>query len=399
MKITHIFLAMFLFIFIITSCAKPSCSKFYSMIKKCADKEFKQSEDEFVKECEKDKDSEESKKMLECSLKSECGDFEKCVKEVSEDMRIKDDLEALKKAMADKNYQDLAFNCSINKENFDNDKYKEIKEFCSNNTKTALEAMTKQMTDMIDKGEFPENTYTVCAAYKDLAKSVSPEEEKKAETLCDNLDEAKQAKQTLDNFNKDIAEKKIKEATFTCNYEKEKFGKAAYGKLKEACAGFFKTALADMTKELTDIRDKGETPEDIYTKCFDFSDIAKGISEEENKKAEVLCKEVKVNKDIAKTLEEVKQNMTAQEKSVPYGCEAYVKDLEEIGTEWAKKKSEEFVKACYVELGKAILKPALENMTYCGYAEKKIFEAVKKYNLKDAELDPLIEKATPFCSQ
>jgi hypothetical protein len=71
---------------------------------------------------------------------------------------------------------------------------------------------------------------------------------------------------------------------------------------------------------------------------------------------------------------------------------------EKLTSDWAKNKLQEVAKGCYVDLGKKILPAQVDKMVICEYQVEQVYKAVKKYNLKDAELDGWITKADAKCA-
>lgn len=166
--------------------------------------------------------------------------------------------------------------------------------------------------------------------------------------------------------------------------------------ITKLCGELFTRALDTATKDLEGIRDKGENPE---SKCFDVILIAEKVSPAAKTKLKALCDEVDAARSAKTAITEARKNIDARTMEVPYQCGIAVEDLERVGNDWARAKLQDVTKACYVELGAAILPAVVPGMQLnCDYQVDQIYKVVKKYNLKDPAVDPWIEKATPKCS-
>lgn len=208
----------------------------------------------------------------------------------------------------------------------------------------------------------------------------------------DALNDAKYAKKVKKEIEAALATgEKLEEALSTC-----KFSDIKDDGVKKLCGDLFTKALDTATTDLQGIRDKGGDPEG---KCFDLTLTAEKVSPEAKTKAEALCKEVDASRRATEAIAEAKKNLDAKTNEVPFQCGMAVEDLEKIGNDWSKTKLAEVTRACYVDLGNNILPAVVPTMQYiCDYQVEQVFKNVKKYNLKDAALDPWIEKAAAKCA-
>jgi hypothetical protein len=231
------------------------------------------------------------------------------------------------------------------------------------------------------------------------------QEEEKAELDCAQKSSCEEFKKCMDSLSDARYARKIKkeieaalksgekmdDALSTC-----KFSDVKDEEVKKLCGELFTKALDTATKDLEAIRDKGADPEG---KCFDLTLTAEKVSPEAKTKAEALCKEVDAARRATEAIAEAKKNLDAKNNEVPFQCGMAVEDLEKIGNDWSKGKLTEVTKACYVDLGNNILPAVVPGMQYiCDYQVEQVYKAVKKYGLKDAALDPWIEKASGKCA-
>lgn len=235
------------------------------------------------------------------------------------------------------------------------------------------------------------------------AKDRDPEEEK-AELECAQKSECSDYKKCrLElNYKKQAARIKAEvEAALTSGEKMEdalsscKYSDIKDDEVSKLCGDLFKKSIDATTRELEGIRDSGG---DGLSKCFDLQATAEKVSAEEKARADALCKEVEAGKRAKEALDEAKKNLDAGTGEVPFQCSMAVEDLEKLTSEWAKAKLQEVARGCYVDLGKKILPAQVDKMLICEYQVEQVYKAVKKYDLKDDELDPWIAKADAKCT-
>lgn len=234
-------------------------------------------------------------------------------------------------------------------------------------------------------------------------KDRDPEEEK-ADLECANkgsCDEFKKCQQDNSEKKQALRAKKEVEAALKTGEKMEdalascKYSDIKDEEVKKLCGDLFKKSIEATSKELEGIRDNGG---DGLSKCFDLQATAEKVSPEEKTRADALCKEVEAGKRAKEATDEAKKNLDAGTPEVPFQCSMAVEDLEKLTSEWAKTKLQEVAKACYIDLGKKILPAVVDKMVICEYQVEQVYKAVKKYGLKDAELDPWIAKADAKCA-
>lgn len=222
----------------------------------------------------------------------------------------------------------------------------------------------------------------------ECAKKSSCEEYKKCQSELSDKKQAMRIKKEVESALK--TGEKMEDALSSCKYSDIKDEA-----VKGLCGDLFKKSIEAATKELEGIRDSGG---DGLSKCFDLQATAEKVNADEKTKADALCKEVEAGKRAKEAMDEAKKNLDGGTNEVPFQCSMAVEDLEKLTSDWAKNKLQEVAKACYIDLGKKILPAAVDKMLICEYQVEQVFKAVKKYNLKDAELDGWITKAEGKCA-
>lgn len=225
-------------------------------------------------------------------------------------------------------------------------------------------------------------------AQLECAKKATCEEYKKCQHELSDKRQALRIKKEVEAALK--TGEKMEDALSSCKYSDIKDDE-----VKKLCGDLFKKSIEAATKELEGIRDSGG---DGLSKCFDLQATAEKVSPEEKTKADALCKEVEAGKRAKEAIDEAKKNLDGGTLEVPFQCSMAVEDLEKLTSDWAKNKLQEVAKSCYIELGKKILPAQVDKMIICDYQVEQVFKAVKKYGLKDAELDPWITKAEGKCA-
>lgn len=167
--------------------------------------------------------------------------------------------------------------------------------------------------------------------------------------------------------------------------------------LKKTCGDIQTKMREEFKKALIAIRD-GAATDNIYQACRNYEEAAEQVSAEEKTKAEALCAEAKLGQRVAKAMEEVKK-AKADPKTIPYPCNKLPEELGKLEGDWAKGKRDEVVKACWLELGTAVLKIEVPKLTtFCAHKVKKVLEHVAKFSVKGGELDALVAKAKTVCT-
>lgn len=246
-----------------------------------------------------------------------------------------------------------------------------------------LEADRKDCRERKDRDQAAER------AELDCVKKSSCEEY----TACINaLSDARYAAKIRKQIEAALASgEKMDEVLQTC-----RFSGVEDPEITKLCGELFTRALDTATRDLEGIRDRGENPE---SRCFDVILVAEKVSPEAKTRMKALCDEVDAARSARTAITEARKNLDARTLEVPYQCGIAVEDLERVGNDWARARLAEVTKACYLELGGAILPAVVPGMQLnCDYQVDQIYKAVKKYNLKDATVDPWIEKATAKCS-
>jgi hypothetical protein len=183
------------------------------------------------------------------------------------------------------------------------------------------------------------------------------------------------------------------DALSTCKYSDMKDNKDLEG----ACKAFMDKAIVVKFADLTAKRDKGV---DASSDCYDLKSMAEKAGGDQVKKADTLCKEVGVTKNVADTLAEVKKNIDAKKAELPFNCDYYIGEAEKIGSDWANKQVTSMAKACYADLGQIILEAKVPTMEYvCDYNVEKVYNALKKYKLENDKNKPLVAKADKLCEK
>lgn len=172
--------------------------------------------------------------------------------------------------------------------------------------------------------------------------------------------------------------------------------KSLEGDMKKTCDALPAKATDALMKEITAKRDKGDVSYKSV-RCWSLRQYAKDVSPAKAKEADLLCKEVQIARDLKKAKEEVKKQLTKARPYLPYYCSIKMVDkVAKLGSPYAKKTHQLLVDLCYKQLGKVILQKKVPKQTViCLVATT--YQAVKKFGVKDPEIDKLMEQAAPKC--
>lgn len=169
-------------------------------------------------------------------------------------------------------------------------------------------------------------------------------------------------------------------------------------KLKDKCKLLPAKAAAALMKEITAKRDAGKVGYK-HVKCWDLKRYAKKAGPAELKKADLLCKEIALARDVKNVQENVAKNLKKASPHLPYKC--YEKQLEtyrKLGTPFAKKAVALMINECYRKLGLYILQKKVPKQTYSCWT-KDVYNAIKKYKITGPKIDELMKKAAEKCEK
>ena len=167
--------------------------------------------------------------------------------------------------------------------------------------------------------------------------------------------------------------------------------------LKAACAKLYDTAIPAMTAAVEKQRDAGD---DSGTACIDLSLLAEKKSPEAKAAADTLCAELSAAKYAKKCEDAAAADVTANKPEYPFDCSMAQTSLDKIGSDWSKSRSESMNKTLVLGLGKLSMKATVPTMKYvCEGDVQPYYDAVKKYAITDADIDPLMVKAAALCDK
>lgn len=276
-------------------------------------------------------------------------------------------------------------------------------DFCTKNYDKMKEcASSDELGRVPEKSEYVERCQAEIKKAKDDGKF--DEEDNKAQLTCLAKNECDEVKSCMSDLSaKRYAKKRVDEVNVAresddpekmkdaCRYVDEEDKD-----LLEAC----KPVLARLTEltmaAVTKLRDEGKHD---WGACSDLEAYAKASGGDEAA-AKALCAETKASESATETLAKVAENVAAKAPKLPYQCESTIKELDTIGSDWAKTKKGELIEACYGDLGAIILASEVPGMKYaCGYQVRQVYDAVKTHNIESDELRDWIAKAEPLCAK
>lgn len=150
--------------------------------------------------------------------------------------------------------------------------------------------------------------------------------------------------------------------------------------LAQACKKAIEVDLAAATDAARKSREAGTRN---LLACMELQAVARVAGPDEVGKAATLCQEVDLAQDALRAVDAARANAQASYASVPYQCEV-VDKLLQLGTPWAKRTAEETLKACYVELGVAIIagkRPSATKAYRCPPEIQQVQQAADTYGL------------------
>lgn len=179
-----------------------------------------------------------------------------------------------------------------------------------------------------------------------------------------------------------------------CRYQKDDLT----DDLKKECEGLPKKAFDALLKDYTAKRDQGKT-DYKEVNCYSLKRLGKEAGGDKEKVADTLCKEIDLVRNVTRTKKDIEKQLTASSPYPPYNCwEKQLEKVDEIGTPFAKKLKAELIELCFKKLGKVILQKKVPTMSsYCSV--EKTYKGIKKYGIKDPDIDKLMEDAKKACEK
>jgi len=244
-------------------------------------------------------------------------------------------------------------------------------------------------------------------------------------SMCDKLSDKAQTKEEIkcsaksgcDAFKKCIkeSEKKSRAERMSKRWKKamDKAAKGEYSSamtfcqvwkddlsddFKAKCAKLPAKAAGALLKEIAANRDAGKVSHK-EVKCWDLKRYAKKAGPELQKKAELLCKEIALARDVNTVKESVAKNLKKASPYLPYQCnESQLDKYRKLGTPYAQKAVGVIVDECYKKLGLYMLEKKVPKMKYGCYI-KDLYNGIKKYKITDPKIDELMKKAAELCEK
>lgn len=190
-------------------------------------------------------------------------------------------------------------------------------------------------------------------------------------------------------------EKKYSRALMTCKFRKDDLN----DELKKKCKEIAEKAYGELSKKAIKMRDEGPA-KGRYKLCSNLKTAAKAIGEAKVKEAEELCKAIDLAKQARKAIEKAAEYAKKDRIRFPYNCNYALKKLAKNKGDFAKKLAKKVKKACYVDLGIALLKQQIPKIKrICPYQVRNLKKAIKKYNVSDPKLKAQMEKLPDVCKK
>jgi hypothetical protein len=166
--------------------------------------------------------------------------------------------------------------------------------------------------------------------------------------------------------------------------------------LKAKCKALPLAATKHLLGDITRKRDAGQVSYKVI-KCHDLQRYAKKSGPLWLTRAELLCKEVDLARDLKRFTASVNKNLKKASPYLPYHCgERPLDRIRKIGSPYASKIMAQIIQACYRKLGRYILKMKLPKQKHT-CSVKDVYKGIKKYKIRGKVIDRLMRKASRKC--
>ena len=178
------------------------------------------------------------------------------------------------------------------------------------------------------------------------------------------------------------------------------YAKTQEKRLSTACFSTFpRNAVDKLSAALKLERDAGATV-DVIQRCFDLKQLAARLSTEDEKRATDLCAAIQASGKVGNAIREATHHLKKGIHRVPRSCSLALMALTGLSTDDARNQRSRVVKACYEDLGLAILKAKVPTMAFgCDPNVQHVIRGVQSYRARSPELDEWVAKALPRCEQ
>jgi hypothetical protein len=208
---------------------------------------------------------------------------------------------------------------------------------------------------------------------------------------------AQRLKTGLAELKKNIETAAFRQADAVCKRLLAEFPK--HPEITKQCNSLPATAAAALEVQLTKLRDSGKA-EQFLSLCNDYKEFARKVGPDTRTKAVRLCREVDISRTVEKAVAQAKDKLEKKEARLPFDCRLAYKDLKSLESKWAHTARMRIVKHCYLKLGQAILSARVPAMKYvCDLEVKKVYQVLRRLDLKNDNLIALVARAKPLCSR
>ena len=360
--------------------------------------------DKFVAECAAGKKTELYQDYLACESMETCDEFVACAGAIRDriakrdrEKRLKADLASLQKLVDEKRYTDAMKPCAIAA----GAAAEALKPLCDRAAAEGSRALEEALTRQRDQSDATD-WLARCLDLKELAKRAGDEAFARAELLCREVPMSARVKKALDAAREGVAAKssRIPPECEAARTELAKldspWSRAQASAVNKACFSELTGSATDvLVAELTALRDKG-SGDGVASRCTTLRQLAKGGPTEAS--SDTLCREAELAAQATATEGEVRALIAAGKDNAPFSCDQVGKKLAELGTEFAKARATTLAHVCWIELGRTVLPRKVPGMKgVCDFPVQKVYDAMKRLHLQDAELDPWLARASGLC--
>jgi hypothetical protein len=174
-------------------------------------------------------------------------------------------------------------------------------------------------------------------------------------------------------------------------------------KFAKACRSLASVQLARSLAKVGEARDAGKRDHSACSTLQTAGKTLDGNKEGANlAKAKEACAEMAAAENAARGIAEAKANAAAKRSQFPYQCRITLDELARIETPWAKQRTRELARACYVDLGAVVVELEVPKMRYlCPFQVREWMAQVAKHDLvtKFPELEASMKKLPPKCTE
>ena len=169
--------------------------------------------------------------------------------------------------------------------------------------------------------------------------------------------------------------------------------------VQRLCRERVRRAVAALTVELLDLRDKPGSASAHIARCRILYTSATLMSEVDHAAARQLCSEVELALSTERLLEQVRRQEQRTNPKLPAGCTLAIARTQKVAGAYARARRTQVITRCFVELGVRIVATREAQGSLCDVELRRLHRAVGLYGLHESRLAEVLQPFNAVCEE